>query len=42
MLTEGQQLAPAKEKVDQVAQGLVKIAHQGVNQLLPVVTLDEC
>lgn len=41
ILAEGQQRAPIKERVNLVEKGLVKIAYEGGNSLLPKVYLEE-
>lgn len=40
-MTEGQQKTPAKEKVNLVEKGLVKITYEGGNRLLPKVHLED-
>ncbi|PNX92853.1 hypothetical protein L195_g015996 [Trifolium pratense] len=41
ILTEGQQMHQAKERVDLIAKGLMKVTLEEGNRLLPVVTMDE-
>jgi hypothetical protein len=41
ILTEGQELNHAKEKVDLIAKGLMKVSLEGGNRLLPMVTMDD-